>query len=247
MLDAAVTSAQAAIDNDDLLAAAVALSSINKLGAPDELGSYAKAAVQAGKLYQDLQGKIEERVEKSRVLLTESNPDNLLDPALALCEAEAAYKMFPKTRRQAAVLTRQFRSNDAFDDTFAQADALVRARSMRAALDRRVKGRAIRAYTDLMRRYPGTEVDKLARTELQEFAPEAEIPDSSSLAKTTTSPTPTDFRTWTARRGNFSTKAKYLQQKAGMVQLQKEDGAKIVVEISVLSDADQAFLRQQAK
>ena len=58
--------------------------------------------------------------------------------------------------------------------------------------------------------------------------------------------TPEAFRQWTARSGKFKTTAKYLQHNSDKVQLLKEDGTTIVVEISVLSDEDQAFLRQRS-
>ena len=53
------------------------------------------------------------------------------------------------------------------------------------------------------------------------------------------------LRVWKARSGTYSTRARYLQQKAGKVQLEQPDKKKIVVDISILSDADQEYLREQ--
>ena len=54
------------------------------------------------------------------------------------------------------------------------------------------------------------------------------------------------FRTWATQSGDFKTRAKYLQQKAGKVQLLKEDGKTIVVDIAILSSDDQEYVSNQA-
>ena len=113
-----------------------------------------------------------------------------------------------------------------------------------------MQSRASRAYLDVVRRFPGSDADDMAREELAAFSPDTDIPSVDSLAKKPSeamraTKTEDEVRTWRSKVGSFSVKAKYLQQREGKVQLQKEDGSKIVVEISSLSDQDQAFLKQQ--
>ena len=246
MLQTAVADAQTALDNGDLLRASIALMPVTKFGSPDEIGSYASAAVEAGEVYQRLQAQIESSAEKAKARLDEGDFDRVLDSMLTLCEAEAAFKLFPKLKRQAADFTREYRTAESYSGLYVQSEALVRARSLRAVSSPRYQSRAVRAYSDVIRRFPGSGVERLAKEELKQLDPDAKIPEAAEKPKPVTSPPANDgFRTWTARAGNFSTRAKYLQQKAGKVQLMKEDGTKIVVDIAVLSDQDQAFLRRQ--
>ncbi len=258
LLETAVNEAQAAMDGGDILKASIALSSLNELGSLDELGSYASSALQAGELYQELQARIEANTEKSAVRLNEStlDGDTALPELLVLAEAEAAYKLFPSLRRQATAFTREFRTHPAYGETLPQAEALIRARSLRATANPRIRSRAVRAYSDVIRRFPQTAADELARAELQELDPDAQLPDvemaDGNVSETemrtdnaAASAASEGFRKWTARSGKFSTTAKYIQQKGGKVQLMKNDGSTIVVEIAVLSDEDQEFLRKQ--
>ena len=245
LLNASVSSAQSALDDGDLLKAAVALSSINKLGSPDELGSYAEPALRAAELYKQIQSMIDQQVQKSKSKLNEKDSDDSLDSIIAMCEGEAAYKLFHKSRRQATVVTRPLRSSKTYEHLLAQADALVRARTLRSTVDRRIQSRAIRAYIDVIRRFPGTEVETIARSELMEFAPDAEIPNPKTQPPPPTTTSKQVFRTWTARSGKFTTTAKYVQRISGKVQLAKQDGSQILVDISLLSDEDQRFLRTQ--
>ncbi len=54
-----------------------------------------------------------------------------------------------------------------------------------------------------------------------------------------------ELRTWAAANGKFSTEARFIQQKAGKVQLEQKDGKKIVVSIERLSEKDQKYLHER--
>ncbi|TWU03880.1 trypsin-like peptidase domain-containing protein [Neorhodopirellula pilleata] len=56
-----------------------------------------------------------------------------------------------------------------------------------------------------------------------------------------------EFRTWTDYSGKHKTEAKFLAAKQGYVQLQKRDGAKVVLKIQLLCEPDQKFLRNLLK
>ena len=245
LLAQAVAAAKRGLDEGEFLASAHALSAASAIGSPDELGSYAEPAVRAGETYEQLQAEIDAKVEQARDKLLESNNDDPLDPLLVLCEAEAAYQLFPKLKSRAGSITRDLKKNNSLSEPLAQAEALVKARSQKSAHKQSVRNRAVNAYAAVIRRYPGSRADEIARAELASIDPNAKVLQSVMQSP---QPTPSEhspsFRQWTARSGKFTTKAKYIQQKSGKVQLRKQDGETIVVDISLLSDEDQAFLRQ---
>lgn len=246
MLDNSVATAKSMLDESNVLAAAVALSAANNLGSIDNLASYAKPAIGAGELYEQLQAEIDKKIEAAEsdlsVTSTDSDP---LDAIVAIYEAEAAYKLFPKLKSKAATLTRDLKKQTSYGDAPSQADALVKARILKSSPNPRMKSRAPAAYTSVIRRFPGTRIDELARAELAELQPDAKVLQSKPEMIQADSKSTVEFRRWTAKSGNFSTTAKYLQQKSGKVQLQTEDGKKIVVDIAALSDEDQAYLKAQ--
>ena len=242
LLENAVTSAKSMLDQGNRLGAASALSAVTKFGSPDDFGSFAEPAITAGELYQQLLSAIDEQVKEAETMLAVASADtDPLDSIIAIYEAEACYKLFPKLKSKAATLTRNLKKQSDYAETLSQADSLVKARLLASSINPRLRSRAPAAYTSVIRRFPTTRVDKLARAELAEIEPEAKILQTNSdVAKPIT-----EFRKWTARTGNFSTTAKYLQHAAGKVQLQKLDGKRIVVDIPELSDEDQAYLRTQ--
>jgi hypothetical protein len=58
-------------------------------------------------------------------------------------------------------------------------------------------------------------------------------------------PEPVAMRTWTSRDGKFSVQAKYVSADETTVVIEKENGAKITVEISKLSEPDQQYIERQ--
>jgi hypothetical protein len=243
LLEKAVSDTEAALDEGDALAASLALSAASKLGSPDELGSYAKTALRAGELYEQLLSEIDVQVKQAEDRLTGSGNEDPLDPLLAICEAEASYRLFPKLKAKAGTVARDLKKQSLYEEPLAHAEGLVKARSLRSSPNPRIQRRASAAYLAVIRRFPGSRADELARAELAVIDPDAKILHASvgmDMRKSTPS-----LRQWTARSGKFETTAKYVQQKEGKVQLIKEDGEKIVVDISVLSDEDQEYLRQR--
>ena len=241
LLEKAVTAAETALDAGDLLTASHALSEAHMLGSPDALQSYEKPALAAGQLYERLQAELDTKVQSARDKLLNGGNEDPLDSLLAVLESCAAYQLFPKLKSKAVAITRDLKKNKSYAQSFSQAEALIKARSLKSAQKRSVRMRASAAYAAAIRRYPESRVEQLAREELAEIDPDAKILQAINESKT-----PEDFRQWTARSGKFKTTAKYLQHKSGEVQLLKEDGKTIVVDISVLSDEDQAFLRQRS-
>ena len=116
---------------------------------------------------------------------------------------------------------------------------------MAASLSPRIRNRAESLYTSVIRRFPQTEADTLAREELAKVAPNAKILSMEPTDNPVSTPKNSAFRTWATQQGDFKTRAKYLRQKAGKVQLMKEDGETIVVDIAILSTDDQKYLSLQ--
>lgn len=53
------------------------------------------------------------------------------------------------------------------------------------------------------------------------------------------------WRTWTAASGKFSTEAKFISFGAGKVTLEKRDGKVITVDLEILCEADESFIRNK--
>ncbi|MFK8112916.1 MAG: SHD1 domain-containing protein [Rubripirellula sp.] len=253
----AVDATEAALEKEDLLSAASFLSSATQFGSPDEIGSYAKPAIRASELYEDLATRLNDSATTANDELSSKQAGEPFASLLKIAEAEAAYQLFPKLKAQAISLTREIKKEKSLSDGWAQAEAVVKARLMKSSLKPSVQRRAVSAYTSVIRRFPNTEADRLARTELAAIDPESKIlkaaegeapsdwEGASGTATVNARSASDSFRLWKARSGKFSTEAKFLRRKDGKVQLQKKDGSKIVVDIPMLSDADQAFLESK--
>ena len=242
LMNTAVNKTKTQLDQGNLFAAAVALSALTKFGSPDNLNSFAKPAVTAGEIYTQLLSALDQEVNQAQAKLTESSQETKpLEDVITLFEAEASYKLFPSLKSKAGTLTRNLHKEAVDDETISQADNLVKARLLALSTNPRLRNRASSAYTSVIRRFPNTPVEQMARDELSAIEPGAKI-----LQAKSGDPEPKHvFRKWNTSTGDFTTTAKFLQQSQGKVQLQKEDGSKIVVEISVLSKADQTYLQQQ--
>ncbi|MEM8665990.1 MAG: SHD1 domain-containing protein [Planctomycetota bacterium] len=241
-LEQLVEKSQASLADEKLLEAAITLSAMTKIGSPDKLGSYAKPAIEAAELYEQLVARLEQNAEAAESSLDEtSDATDPLESLITLYEVENALKLFPSLKAKAGELGRTLNQLSSLGESTTQAESLVKARVFAAQSNPRFQSRAASAYTSVIRRFPGTRVDELAREELATIKPDAKIlaTDPESLASMP------ELRQWSARVGDFSIKARYLQQRDGKVQLQKEDGAKIVVDIAALSDSDQTYLKSQ--
>ena len=111
----------------------------------------------------------------------------------------------------------------------------------------RIKNRAASLYANVMKKYPGTEASELARKELSLIEPDSKFLEGMEIAPES-EPDPStsiSFRTWSTNKGDFTTRAKYVAQSGGKVQLLKESGETITVEIPVLSERDRDYLELQ--
>ena len=241
----AVQASEKAMQAGDLLKAAVALSEVGQFGPHDNLGSYAKPAVKSKQLYSELKNLVDAQIAKAKSELLDSNAPNPLKPLLTVYEGESICRLFPKWKAEAAAITRELKKEEQYANEAAQAEAIVRARVVAASLSPRIRNRAESAYTSVIRKFPNTAADTLARTELASFAPNAKILSVETSDDAMPKQKALAFRIWTTQTGDFQTRAKYLRQKSGKIQLMKEDGKTIVVDIAILSSKDQSYLSQQ--
>jgi hypothetical protein len=103
------------------------------------------------------------------------------------------------------------------------------------------RNKAPRAYENVIRGYPGTEADKLARQELTSISPDAKILHVTEL------PTKPKLRTWTDISGKFKVRGTFVKLESGNVTLKKESGDEVTLPLAKLSISDQSFLRRQEK
>jgi hypothetical protein len=60
-------------------------------------------------------------------------------------------------------------------------------------------------------------------------------------------PPPSNYRNWQSKDGLFKAKAKYVSSDAKNVTLEKENGKQTTIELSVLRDIDQRFVKEQTE
>ena len=243
-----VDAADEAFDDQQYLTAGVLLAELKTFGSPGDLKSHAEPARRAEVLFSELRSEIDQAVVKARSAITEGEAKNSFSHVLAICEAEAVLRLFPSWKADAASLKRDLPGAEAYEAQFEQAEALVKARLAAASPVSRIRNRAESLYTAVIRKYQGSPVSTFAREELERLNPEAQVLRMTSGVSSGVSKLvdKTDglpgFRLWRASVGNFTTRAKYVQHNDGRVQLLKETGELIVVEINKLSDEDQKYL-----
>ena len=245
-LQRTVKASQLALQSGDLLKTGVVLSEVGQLGPLENLGSFAKPALKSKELYVELKKQIDTKIAAARSELLDSKLEKPLDPLLAIYEAEAISKLFPQLKNLTSSVIREIQKQPQYIAQAEQAEAIVRARAVAASFSPRIRNRAESLYTSVIRRFPKTEADTLARAELAKVAPNAKI---LTMQPEDIKPSTTNidgFRTWVTQKGNFKTRAKYLRQKAGKVQLMKEDGETIVVDIAILSSNDQKYILERS-
>ncbi len=242
-LKAAVEQAKAAMQGEDPIAAARALGQLKPLGTPGELKSYSAPAQEADKLAEELASSASARIEEAKAGL--QDPERAFESVLLLVEARDAYEVFPALHAEINQVLRSAERDEALSPLISQATSLERARRYAAAGTAGARKTAVTAYERIVQRYAGTKVEALARRELAELDPDAEIlaAGGGDAGPAEKEPRAEPFRTWTDRTGKFGTKARLVGVKEGRVALEKPDGKTIVLPLDRLSETDQAYVR----
>ena len=242
-----VATAEQALNHGDLLKSAMSLSEVARFGSLENLGSYARPALRASELYTELKAKVDERILDAKTKLQDDSVTKPLELMLTIHESEAIYKQFTAWASQASSTTRELAKESIFPSEASQAEALVRARVIAASSSPRVRKRAESAYTTVIRRFPGTAADTIARRELAEIAPDAKVLTIDSAATPVPSMQTPAWRTWKTMDGEFQTRARLIEIIADKVRLMKPDGATIVVDIKILSESDRNYIASQSE
>jgi hypothetical protein len=235
LLKSSVEAAEEAMRTNNAGKAAAELSKLARLGTVGELKSYSEPALKADKLAAQL---IELSDALIKLAVTKlDNSETAFTGALALADYERQYAGFAKVKSQVLLSMKTAKRNKELKPYIAQAEALARARRLAESEKATIRKKAPEAYEIVIRRYPGTQADTLARQELATISPNAKVLSETEL---TTKPT---LRTWTDSLGKFSVRATFVKLERNTVTLKKESGAEITVPIGKLSKSDQAFLR----
>lgn len=233
LLKTSVKSAEEAMTGNDHPRAALELSRLSKLGEVGQLGSYAEPALAADKIAQKLIDSSDSMIEEAVTDLQQS--DTRFLGALALADSQWRYAGFPQVQSKIANAIKTAKRDKEATPSFAQAEALVRARRLAASDRTSVRKQAATSYETVIRRFPGTEADKLARQELTAISPNAKILQT---------PVGAELRVWTDATGRFTIEATLIQANATTVTLKKKSGEEITLPVAKLSQPDQAFLKR---
>ncbi len=235
-LSGAVDNAKAAIAAEDKGAAALAIASLSKLGKPGELseGSYSSVAKEADEIVNKLLEEGKASIEEAVANL--NSADSAFNGALTLVEANRIYKKLPTLKNAATLALRTAHRDSTKSILIKQAEGIDNARRQSKLTTATSKKLAIASYELVIKRYPGTPADKLARSELAEIDPNSEL---------LSSPAPSGYRTWTDSTGKFRVEAKLVSFANGQATLLRRDGKAITLPLDRLSAGDQTFLQTQ--
>ena len=238
LLTASVEEAKSAVNQEDYTTAAKSLGRLAELGSLGKLSSFSSLALEADKLVQQTQAQGRNSLSQAQKKL--ENPKTAFDGVLSLLEAETAYSAFGDLKKEIGAALREVQRNKALKEPIQQAESVLRARRYAASSNASTRKQAIRVYEQVITRFSGSPAETVARRELASLSP-----DSAILKTPSAAPDENAFRTWTDKTGTVKIEAKYVQQKQGHVQLQKPDGSLIATPISLLSEADQEYLKTQ--
>lgn len=243
----AVSSAQAAINKDDIPTAIKSIGAVSKVGTPGDLGSYGGTAMEADALAKTFIEQGSQAIDQAVAKL--DDPTTRFDGALALAEAKFIYAPLSEVAKKAKSAYRKANGDADKKLALKQADTIRRGL---ARLKRRGgEELAVRDLSRVVERYPDTPAAEVASRHIAEISGDASAilsADDPQASEKSTDPTAAaekdPYRMWSDVTGKHKVKAKLLATADGSVELQTEKGRKISLEIEKLSDADQAWLQR---
>lgn len=228
--------AEAALAESDLLAAARAIKPLTELGTPTQLGSYAEPAIRADELSTIIQQQGLDVIQEARGKLDDTG--SAFSSLVTLSEIDATLGILPQVAQQMNEQKREWKQNKQLRDLIKPAQAIVRARHLAASSKRRDRKNAEKAYAGIISRYQGSSAAALAEEELSKLNPEA-------VVQTQQAETRPAFRTWSDKSGAFSVQARFVRIESGTVFLEKESGGIIEVKVDRFSTADREYLKNR--
>ena len=167
LLEKSLAAANKALADGDAHAAVKTLTGMRKLGPLGNLGSFAKAAVEADALIKKLTDEGKTRLEEAKQKIAAGNPP--FEAVLALVETERVYGLLPDLKNELGAAVRDLRKDAALRTTLEQAEALDKAKGLLALSGG--KTRAAGALKHVVVRWPESPAAKLAAEQLEKVAP----------------------------------------------------------------------------
>jgi hypothetical protein len=177
LLEKSLAAANKAIADGDIHAAVKTITGIRKLGPPGNLGSFAKAAVEADALVKKLTEQGKTRLDEAKQKIAAGNPP--FETVLALAETDRVFGLLPDLKNELSAAIRDLRKDAALRTTLEQAEALDKAKGLLALGGG--KTRAAGALKHIISRWPDTPAAKLAAEQLEKIAPGALAGDAGQV------------------------------------------------------------------
>jgi tetratricopeptide (TPR) repeat protein len=169
LLEKTVEAAKKSLDAGETAAAVKSVAMLSKLGPLGNIGSYAKAAVEADALVKKLTEQGKAKLEENRQKL--SGGEKPFEAVMALVETHHTYLPLPELKSDLTAAMRDLNKTPSLREAAEQAQALDRAMAM---LDTpSAKSRAAGALKQIVAKWPDAPVAKLAQEQLAKLEPTA--------------------------------------------------------------------------
>jgi tetratricopeptide (TPR) repeat protein len=177
LLEKSLASANKTLADGDAHAAVKTITGIRKLGPLGNLGSFAKAAIEADALVKKLTEQGKTRLDEAKQKIAAGNPP--FEAVLALAETDRVYSLLPDLKNELSAAVRDLRKDAALRTTLEQAEALDKAKGLLSPSGG--KTRAAGALKQIVARWPDTPAARLAAEQLEKIAPGALAGDAGQV------------------------------------------------------------------
>jgi tetratricopeptide (TPR) repeat protein len=169
LLEKTVETAKKSFDAGDTAAAVKSVAMLSKLGPLGNIGSHAKAAVEADALVKKLTEQGKAKLDESRQKISAGSPP--FEAVLALVETHRTYLPLPELKGDLTAAMRELNKDAALREASEQAQALERAMALLETPS--AKSRAAGALKQIVAKWPDAPVAKLAQEQLVKVEPAA--------------------------------------------------------------------------
>lgn len=239
LLSKQVAVAEEALELEDWVSIASALAPVSQFWLPEKHGSYAEQCLKADEIFKRAADAAVREVHSScDAAKSSANPFDLV---LKIVETRAAFESFVETRKAIDPVFLEIKKDDKLQPLIKPCELLVTARRSASAENPRTRRRAESGYSAVIRKYPDSPAERLARAELRELNPGAEALQSPSEA-----PKPSNKRLprlWSSREGGYSVTAQLVSIQQDAAVLRKTDGQIVKVPLEKLSEKDLEYLK----
>lgn len=180
LLEKTVEAAKKSLDAGDTAAAVKSVAMLGKLGPLGNIGSHAKAAVEADALVKKLTEQGKAKLEESRQKISAGSPP--FEAVVSLVETHRVYLPLPELKSDLTAAMRELNKDAALREASEQAQALERAMALLETPS--AKSRATGALKQIVAKWPDAPVAKLAQEQLAKVEPAAVAGEPAKTNKT---------------------------------------------------------------